>query len=208
VAGGDCMLSDQDLVARILERDAHAFEVLFERYAEMIRRHLARIVDNEATAQDVLQETFLRVWTRAEQWDGRGSFAGWLYRIATNLAFNHLRSVRRRREQPLEIQDDEGETESEDDRNILPSWMADDSTPGPDAAMEQAEQQEQVQRLVASLPPDKREVLILVHEMEMSIHDAADELGIPEGTAKSRLHYAKKRLARQWQDMETQGEGF
>ena len=53
--------------------------------------------------------------------DARGSFAGWLYRIATNLAFNHLRSVRRRREQPLEIQDDEGETESEDDRNLLPS---------------------------------------------------------------------------------------
>lgn len=202
------MLSDQDLVARILERDAHAFEALFERYAEMIRRHLARIVDNEAAAQDVLQETFLRVWTRAEQWDGRGSFAGWLYRIATNLAFNHLRSVRRRREQPLEIQDNEGESESEGERNLLPSWVADDSTPSPDAAMEQAERQEQVQRLVASLPQDKREVLILVHEMEMSIHDAADELGIPEGTAKSRLHYAKKRLARQWQDMETQGEKF
>jgi AcrR family transcriptional regulator len=61
------MLSDQDLVARTrgVERDAHAFETLFERYAETIRRHLARIVDNEAAAQDVLQETFLRVWTRA-----------------------------------------------------------------------------------------------------------------------------------------------
>jgi len=197
------MFSDQDLVARILERDAHAFEALFERYAETIRRHLARIVDNEAAAQDLMQETFLRVWTRAEQWDGRGSFAGWLYRIATNLAYNHLRSVRRRREQPLEIQDDEGETESQDGRNLLPSWVATDSTPGPDAAMEQVERRDQVQRLVASLPQDKREVLILVHEMEMSIHDAADELGIPEGTAKSRLHYAKKRLARQWQDMET-----
>ena len=199
------MLSDQDLVARVLERDAHAFEALFERYAEMIRRHLARIVDNEAAAQDVLQETFLRVWTRAEQWDGRGSFAGWLYRIATNLAFNHLRSMRRRREQPLEIQDDEGggADGSQSEGDPLPAWVMDGSTPEPDAAMEQAERRDQVQRLVASLPQDKREVLILVHEMEMSIHDAADELGIPEGTAKSRLHYAKKRLARQWQDMET-----
>ena len=197
------MLSDQDLVARVLERDAHAFEALFECYAETIRRHLARIVDNEAAAQDVLQETFLRVWTRAEQWDGRGSFAGWLYRIATNLAYNHLRSVRRRREQPLEIQDDEGGGESQDEGGPLPAWVMDGSTPEPDAAMEQAERRDQVQRLVASLPQDKREVLILVHEMEMSIHDAADELGIPEGTAKSRLHYAKKRLARQWQDMET-----
>jgi RNA polymerase sigma-70 factor (ECF subfamily) len=195
-------------MARVLERDAHAFEALFERYAETIRRHLARIVDNEAAAQDVMQETFLRVWTRAEQWDGRGSFVGWLYRIATNLAYNHLRSVHRRREQPLEIQDDEGGGESQDEGEPIPSWVMDGSTLEPDAAIEQAERREEVQRLVASLPQDKREVLILVHEMEMSIHDAADELGIPEGTAKSRLHYAKKRLARQWQDLETQGEKF
>ena len=54
-------------------------------------------------ADDLTQETFLRVWTRSEQWDGRGSFTGWLYRIATNLALNHLRSVKRRRQRPLEL---------------------------------------------------------------------------------------------------------
>jgi len=101
------MLSDQDLVERILERDAHAFEALLARYGDVIRRHLARLVGQDAAAQDLAQETFLRVWTRAEQWDGRGSFAGWLYRIATNLAFNYLRSVGRRRELPLEGEDDE-----------------------------------------------------------------------------------------------------
>jgi len=190
------MLSDQDLVQRILERDAHAFEAIFERYAETIRRHLARLVENDVAAQDLVQETFLRVWTRAEQWDGRGSFAGWLYRIATNLAFNYLRSMRRRREQPLEALAAEDEAE----QDYLPAWMMDPS-PGPDAAFESLEQHEQFRHLVQGLPEDKRDVLYLVHEMEMSIQAAADELGIPEGTAKSRLHYAKKRLAREWQDV-------
>jgi RNA polymerase sigma-70 factor (ECF subfamily) len=195
------MLSDQDLVQRILERDAHAFEAIFERYAETIRRHLARLVENDVAAQDLVQETFLRVWTRAEQWDGRGSFAGWLYRIATNLAFNHLRSMRRRREQPLEALAAEDEAE----QDYLPAWMMDPS-PGPDAAFESIEQHEQFRHLVRGLPEDKRDVLYLVHEMEMSIQAAAEELGIPEGTAKSRLHYAKKHLARKWQDLETKWE--
>ena len=192
------MLSDQDLVQRILERDAHAFEAIFERYAETIRRHLARLVENDVAAQDLVQETFLRVWTRAEQWDGRGSFAGWLYRIATNLAFNYLRSMRRRREQPLEALAAEDEAE----QDYLPAWMMDPS-PGPDAAFESLEQHEQFRHLVQGLPEDKRDVLYLVHEMEMSIQAAADELGIPEGTAKSRLHYAKKQLARAWQELDT-----
>jgi RNA polymerase sigma-70 factor (ECF subfamily) len=189
------MSSDGDLVELILERDAHAFETLFGRYGEMIRRHLRRITSDDAAAQDLLQEAFLRVWTRAAQWDGRGSFKAWLYRIATNLALNPLRTVRRRRELPLDVEDDW----NEDEGDLVPAWMADASALGPDAAIEMAEEREQFRRLVHALPDEKRTVFRLVHEMEMTIRDAADELGIPEGTVKSRLHYAKKRLARDWQ---------
>ncbi len=193
---------DQILVERVLERDARAFETLFEQYGEMIRRHLARITRDDAAAQDLIQEVFFRVWTRAEQWDGRGSFKAWLYRIATNLALNHLRSVKRRREQPLDIQnalvDDD-----DDEENTVPSWMVDASALGPDVALELAERRERLDRLIGRLPDDKREVFRLVHEMELSMRDVADELGIPEGTVKSRLYYAKKRLAREWRDQET-----
>ena len=199
------MLSDQDLVKKILEQDARAFEALFDRYQEMIRRHMARIVRSDAlhppdaAAQDLLQEVFLRVWTRAEQWDGRGTFKAWLYRIATNLAFNHLRSVRRRRERPLSVPDEWNDEEE----STIPAWLIDASTPGPDAALELGEQRDRLWRLVERLPKDKRDVFHLVHEMEMSMRDTADELGIPEGTVKSRLYYAKRRLAREWQDLET-----
>jgi RNA polymerase sigma-70 factor (ECF subfamily) len=194
-------LSDQDLVHRVLERDGRAFEALFGRYGEMIRRHLARIVRDDAAAQDLVQEVFLRVWTRAEQWDARGSFKAWLYRIATNLALNHLRTVRRRREQPLETPADWDE---EGEESTIQAWMIDASALGPDAIVALAERRESLRRLIGQLPDDKRQVIRLVHEMEVSLRDAADELGIPEGTVKSRLYYAKRRLAREWTGLDTE----
>jgi RNA polymerase sigma-70 factor (ECF subfamily) len=193
------MLSDQDLIEQIREQDARAFDALFERYEEMIRRHLLRMLRDDATVQDLLQEAFLRVWTRAEQWNGSGSFKAWLYRVATNLALNHLRSVRRQRQQPLDIPD---EWTDDEDESPVPTWMVDASALGPETVLELAERRELLRQLVEGLPEGKRKVFRLVHEMELSIQDVADELGIPEGTVKSRLYYAKKHLAREWQDLE------
>ena len=68
------------------------------------------------------------------------------------------------------------------------------------------EQHEQVQHLVSRLPTEKRTVFRLVHELEMTVRDAAEQLGIPEGTAKSRLYYARKQLAHDWQALETPWE--
>lgn len=200
------MPSDQELVARALGGDAQAFETLFVRHKEAIGRHIARIVHNDAATQDLLQETFMRVWTHGEQWHGQGSFKAWLYRIASNLALNHLRSTRRRREQPLEIKDDWELDEQED--SPLPAWMVDVSAPGPDAAVDQSEQRRLIRRLVEGLPQDKRQAFHLVHEMEMSMQDAADELGIPQGTVKSRLYYAKRHLANEWRELQKEWEEF
>src|SRR5258708_7198080 len=95
--------SDQELIALICKHDASAFEVLSARYREVIYRHILHAVhDNDAT-EDVVQEVFLRIWTRAEQWNGRGTFKAWLFRIATNLTLNYLRTLRRCRQQPLEM---------------------------------------------------------------------------------------------------------
>ena len=91
---------DPVLIASIQEQQAWAFEVLFERYAPAIRRHLHSIVRDAPATEDLLQETYLRVWTRAGQWNGQGAVKGWLFRIATNLALNHLRTRKRRPKQP------------------------------------------------------------------------------------------------------------
>ncbi len=192
------MSSDRALVERALAGDGAAFEALLERYRAPIRRHLLRYTHDDVAAQDLLQETFLRVWTRGDQWDARGTFRAWLYRVATNLALNHLRTVRRRRETSLEMESDV-ETEEAD---LVPAWIVDDTSLGPQAALEQAEERQQVRRLVAALPDEKRAVFRLVHEMELTIHDTAAQLEIPEGTVKSRLHYARKQLADDWQALD------
>ena len=182
---------DPVLIASIQEQQAWAFEVLFERYAPAIRRHLHSIVRDAPATEDLLQETYLRVWTRAGQWNGQGAVKGWLFRIATNLALNHLRTRKRRPEQPLELPDTLVE---EDDLPDTPAWLVDTASLGPEAVIELAEQGTRLQKVLQDLPEDKRELLHLVHQMELSLREAADELGIPEGTAKSRLYYAREQV--------------
>jgi RNA polymerase sigma-70 factor (ECF subfamily) len=194
--------SDAEIASRIQARDAAAFELLYQRYQEAIYRHLMGIVRQEAAAQDLSQEVFLRVWTRAEQWSGQGAFKGWLYRIATNLALNYLRDQRRRPAEPLRAEESSAWDEwSSEEELPAPGWLVDTLTPGPDAALEQAEQRAWIQSAVETLAEQKREVFRLVHEMELSIRDTAGRLGIPEGTVKSRLHYAEKQFEQAWQTL-------
>ncbi|MEO8971771.1 MAG: sigma-70 family RNA polymerase sigma factor [Ktedonobacteraceae bacterium] len=190
---------DSDLVKRIQERDTCAFEMLMARYQEALRRHLLHTVRDGDAAEDLLQEVFLRVWTRADQWNGRGPFKAWLFRIASNLALNHLRSVQRRRQQPLEMA---ANAFDESDDTQIPNWMVDLASLGPDEVLEHAERYEQLQRVIGTLPDEKREVFRMVREEEMDIREVAEMLGIPEGTVKSRLHYATKHVAHQWRAIE------
>jgi RNA polymerase sigma-70 factor (ECF subfamily) len=156
------------------------------------------MVRDAAAADDLVQEVFLRVWTRSEQWSGQGAFKAWLFRIGTNLALNHLRWLRRRRERPLEVSaEEEGKCAERADA----SWLVDASVPGPEAHLEQEARRQQLERLVDALPREKREVFQMAHEAQMEIREIADALGIPEGTVKSRLHYARKRLSQAWREI-------
>jgi len=194
---------DREIIRKaVQERDERAFDALFAHYREGVRWHVLRIVRDEAAADDVTQQVFVQIWTRAEQWKGEGAFEAWLYRIATNLALNHLRSLRRRKEQTLDVQPsaalrDEDPRHPEDEESTAPSWMVDAAALGPETEL--AERGERLQRLVQELPEEQREALRLVFGEEMGVRDAAEALGVPEGTMKSRLHYAKKRLAQEWQ---------
>ena len=192
--------SDEELIARIAERDADAFDLLVARHEKLLARRLTGMLRDDDAARDVLQEALSRLWTHAGQWDGLGSPKRWLFRIADNLALNHLRTVRRRRERPLDLPIDP------DDDEHVPAWMIDDSSPRPDEALDLAEQRRLLRGLVDSLPDDKREVLQLVYEADMGIREAARALGIPEGTVKSRLHDARKRLADGWRNVESEWE--
>ena len=191
--------SDQTLIRKIVKRDATAFETLFARHSASVRQHILGIVRAESAAEDLVQEVFLRVWTRAEQWNGQGEFKSWLFRIATNLGLNHLRTVRRRRQEPLETPPDE--FEDEDERPPDPDWLVDTSSHGPEVMVEQAERSQLLWQLVDGLSQEKREVLHLIYQKEMALREVAVELGIPEGTVKSRLHYSIRHLAREWKEI-------
>ena len=190
--------SDPELIHQIQAGDPAAFEVFFDRYRPAIVTHIARIVREPAATEDLVQEVFLRVWTRAEQWQGSGSVKGWLYRIATNLSLNHLRSVKRRPQQPLEIPADDG-----DDDNPVPGWMVDASALTPEAQLEIVEQQKLLGQLVDALPPEKQDVFRMVYDDEMDLHSVANALEIPEGTVKSRLYHSRKKIAEQLESRES-----
>jgi RNA polymerase sigma-70 factor (ECF subfamily) len=185
-------LSDKQLVERMCAGDGRGFDELFARHEPAVRQRALAVLRDHAAADDVAQEVFLRLWTRAEQWNGQGPLGPWLMRITENLARNHLRTVRRRRQQPLE-----GPAAAPDGGDTPPPgrWMIDEEADDPPELAGLAERNELLWQLVDSLAPDKGQVLRLVHQRELGIRQAAEELGIPQGTVKSRLHYAIKELS-------------
>jgi RNA polymerase sigma-70 factor, ECF subfamily len=195
-------LNDTVLANRVQSQDEEAFEILYTQYHQGIFRHLCAIVRSEAAAQDLLQEVFLRLWTRADQFSGQGNFRSWLFRISTNLALNHLRALRRH---PAEILPTNEETAWDDwseEETTAPGWLVDTTTLDPHQLLELSEYNASVHQAIDRLPQEKREVIQLIHEMELSIRDTASRLGIPEGTVKSRLHYAQKLFNQVWRGLD------
>ena len=186
---------DRDLMRRIArERDSDAFDILADRYREPLRRFLlSRLNNDAATTDDLLQETLLRLWTRAYSYSGHGPVKAWLFRIATHLAQNQRRATARRRESPLL---------PETDDDTLPAHLADVAALAPEEAAVRADASARFRRLLAELPEETRELLRHAHEEEHPLRELAGALGIPEGTVKSRLFHARKRIARAWEEME------
>ena len=188
------MPTDRELIDRVRAGDAEAFEAVFKLHAPGVRGRILSEVRDGDTADDLVQEVFLRLWTKAEQWEGRGTLVGWLMLIGLNLALNHLRGVRRRHEQPLEGPEDS-----------VPDWMIDTASLGPEAMAEVSEEMELFRSLLGQLSEEHQEVVRMVHEAGMEIREVAEELEIAPGTVKSRLHYARQRLAKDWKDISGEG---
>lgn len=193
-------VSDADLLLAVRQQDAAAFEALMSRYGAQMHRYLQSMVRDPMLTEDLIQEVFLRVWLRADSWDGHGSPKRWLIRIATNLALNAMRSKQRRREQMLDLE--QTKADGVDEADDTTDGMLDPHTQGPEAWVELIERQERLRTAIDQLAPGKAEVMRLIYEQDLTPLEISEVLGIPPGTVRSRIHHARKQLGALWQDEE------
>jgi RNA polymerase sigma-70 factor, ECF subfamily len=169
--------SDATLVNRIAAGDKLAMQALFARHRTLLYRWLLRFVGNETIAEDLLSEVFLDVWRQAGRFEGRSSVATWLMSIARFKAL----SARRRR------------TEAELDEKIETTVA--DTASDPEAALQEKNRGELLRQALTRLSPEHREVIDLVYYHEKSVDEVAEILVVPPATVKTRMFYARKKLA-------------
>src|SRR4051812_21747894 len=169
--------SDEILVERIAAGDKLAMQVLFARHRAPVYRWLYRFVGNETVAEDLLSDVFFDVWQQADRFEGRSAVSTWLLSIARFKAL----SARRRR------------THAELDE-VIEATVA-DSADNAEVVLEKKHQGEMLRDALTKLSPEHREIIDLVYYHEKSVDDAARILSIPSATVKTRMFYARKKLA-------------
>jgi RNA polymerase sigma-70 factor (ECF subfamily) len=152
-------------------------QVLFARHHVRVFRFVLRMVRDEAAAEDLISEVFLDVWRQAGRFEGRAQVSTWLLAIAR---FKALSALRRKPEQEL---DDEMAAAIEDPSDT------------PDVTLEKKQKGEVIRQCMTSLSAEHREIIDLVYYHEKSVEEVAEIVGIPEATVKTRMFYARKKLA-------------
>ena len=175
--------SDESLVAESVEGSEQAFETIVRRYETPLMNFLFRYLHDTQEAQEVFQETFIRVYTKAGSFDPKRKFKTWLYTIAVNLART---SLKRRRSSPLLAREDT--SGGGQDKIVLEGEAPEQYSP--ESTQRKREIGEMVKEAVSSLPLRQREVFVLFQYQELSYAEIASILGRPLGTIKSQMHYA------------------
>jgi len=185
-------LSDEELLRRCrIEGDRNAFEVLVQRYESELFNYLRRYLGNAEMAEDVFQATFLQVHLKQDQFEEGRRFRPWLYTIATHQAIDAQRRNKRHRMVSLDHR-----TGDDDIGTLVDMLAADGQTAAEQLQAEEA--RDWVRSAVEQLPESLRAALLLVYHQGMKYREAADVLGIPVGTVKSRLHSALLKLNESW----------
>ena len=173
----DDAVSDEALIKRIAGGDQLAMRTLYARHRIPLYRWLLRIVRNETVAEDLLSDVFLDVWRQAASFEGRASVSTWLLAIARYKAL----SARRAR------------VDTELDERIT-STVADPAD-SPEAALQEKRRRELLRKALAKLSPEHSEVIDLVYYHGKSVKEAAEIVGVGEATVKTRMFYARRKLA-------------
>lgn len=167
---------DAELLRRYLSGDVAAFETLVRAHENRVFGICLRMLREREAALDATQETFLTLFRKADRYEERAAFSTWLYRVTMNVCYDHLRRRRRRRAEALPDGYDPPDPTAGD------PFTAVELRPAVEAAL-------------AELEPEYRAAVVLVDLEGLSLQRAADILGVPLGTVKSRIFRGRRRLA-------------
>jgi RNA polymerase sigma-70 factor (ECF subfamily) len=176
--------SDELLMEKVMNHDMEAYEILVKRYQDKIINFVYRMVNNYAVAEELTQETFLRVFRKAHTFRLGAHFSTWLYRIATNLSINEIKKMNRATVISLEKFTRENRSEI----NLEEFTETRDS---PDKNLINKELREAINRNIQEIPPKYKGAFILRDIQGMSYEEIAGILNCPLGTVKSRVNRAR-----------------
>jgi len=184
--------NDEDLLAEFRDHgDRAAFEELVHRYERELFGYLRNYLGDAEMAEDVFQQTFLRVYLKSDQFVSDRKFRPWLYAVATNQAIDSRRRTYRQKMTSLDRQIG-GDDDSENGAFID---LFGDLHDTPAEESELQEQRAAIRLAVDELPEQTRQVVLLVYFQGLKYREAAEVLGVPVGTVKSRLHGAIQKLS-------------
>jgi RNA polymerase sigma-70 factor (ECF subfamily) len=182
--------SDAEVMLRVKAGDDSAFDYLVQKYRRPMLGFMFRMAHSTAVAEDLAQEVFLRVYRSRESYEASAKFTTWLYRIATNLAVNHIRDTRYERPENTVSLD---EPDEESGRTLdLP-----DRAPSAEEAILQRERLAAIRRRVQALPERQRVAVVMHKYQQMDYRQIADVLKLSESATKSLLFRAYETLREQ-----------
>ncbi len=173
----DARVSDETLIQQIAGGNKLAMRALFARHQVKVYRFALRIVRDTSLADDVVSETFIDAWQHADRFEGRSSASTWLLGIARHKA---LTAANRRPTESLDC---------DMAQNVV------DPAADPEAEVGLKDRSAVIRRCLQQLSPEHAEIIDLVYYQEKSIKEIVEILGIPDNTVKTRMFYARKRLA-------------
>ena len=169
---------DRQLVTRVLEGDDAAFEYLFNRYRDAIYRLFVQRLGGVNDADDLLQETFIKVYINLHRYRPDYTFGQWVYTIARNTFIDYVR----RRQEDLPI----------DERFAAPAT----NSPPPEESFINLQQRRQIEHYLERLSPRYRELIVMRFFDEYSYEEIAAKLSLPLGTVKTQIHRAREQMCR------------
>jgi RNA polymerase sigma-70 factor, ECF subfamily len=179
--------TDEEIVGRVKAGDTALYEIIMRRYNQRLYRVARAILHDDAEAEDVMQDTYVRAYQHLDQFAGRAAFSTWLTRIAVHEALSRLRS--RQRNQQLQMEDTGQDGE--------PYMNVVETSPDPEQSASRAELGQLLEEAVLGLPEQYRTVIMLRDVEGLSTAETAAALELTEDNVKVRLHRGRA-MARGW----------